>query len=303
MSNNISDNTEQSPIHILIVDDDKMVRNTLKTLIQTMGYRCTVAENGVHAVEILKEKSFELVLSDVVMPQMDGLELLAYVTEQYPLTDVIIATGLSEKASYAEVIKAGAIDFIKKPIEVAELEAKLARAMREREMMRRLEQLSLSDSLTGLLNRRAFDERFSKELDRATRQSYSLYLAFVDIDNFKEYNDTYGHLAGDKVLIELASLLLHCTRKNVDLNFRLGGDEYAVLIPQTTREQAVEIMERVRTSFGKENYGTTSLSTGIIPCTRDTGIPRDRDERSMKNEADKAMYEAKAQGKNRVICR
>ncbi|MEN8189564.1 MAG: diguanylate cyclase [Thermodesulfobacteriota bacterium] len=292
-----------NPGTIFIVDDDDLVRSTLAALVKGMGYACETAVNGVEAVEVLRNKTFDLVLSDVVMPEMDGLELLGHVRKNYPETDVIIATGYSEKATYAEVIKAGAIDFIKKPIEVAELEAKLARAMRERSLMRKLEQLSLSDSLTGLLNRRAFEERFSREVDRATRQKYSLFLAIIDIDNFKSYNDSHGHQAGDKVLISLAAIFNDCTRKSVDLSFRLGGDEFAILLPQTTSDQAMEIVERVRSSFTEARFGMTSLSIGLVSCNRDSTIPQDRDEENMKEKADQAMYDAKSQGKNCVICR
>jgi len=151
--------TDTAEAVILIVDDDDLVLKTLNVLITSLGYSCLLASDGLEAIEVLKENQCELVLSDVLMPNMGGLELLAYVREKYPKIDVIVATGFSEQATYADVIKAGAIDFIKKPIDQAELEAKLARAMRERKMVRELEQLSLSDSLTSVFNRRAFDQK------------------------------------------------------------------------------------------------------------------------------------------------
>jgi len=296
-------NTDKESEVILIVDDDDLVLKTLNVLISSLGYQCLLANDGLEAVEILNETSCDLILTDVLMPNMDGLELLAFVREKFPKIDVIVATGFSERASYADVIKAGAIDFIKKPIDQAELEAKLARAMRERKMVNELEQLSLSDGLTSIYNRRAFDQKFTHEVERAFRQDYQLFLAILDIDNFKEYNDKFGHLEGDKVLISLSEMLVDCTRHNVDMAFRLGGDEFAVLLPQTNATQATEIVQRILLRYIESNYGKTTLSIGIVSCERDSQIELEKDIVRMKERADKAMYEAKNSGKNCVICR
>jgi len=286
---------------ILIVDDDELVRMTISVLVGSLGYHCLVAGDGIEALAVLQSTPVDLVLSDIVMPGMDGLELLSEIKDKYKDTDVIISTGFHEKASYAEVIKSGAIDFIKKPIDQSELEAKLARAIRERRMMRELETLSRQDGLTSILNRRAFDESFSNEVERAFRQEYPLMFAIIDVDNFKEYNDQNGHLKGDEVLISLAMILKECTRESVDLCFRLGGDEFAVLLPQATPTQGTEIVQRILLSFLERNYGTTTLSIGLVTCKRDKNIDRDVDETAIKNRADMAMYEAKESGKNCVI--
>lgn len=288
---------------ILVVDDDELVRMTLSVLVSSLGYDCLVAEDGLEAIKVMEGNTCDLILSDIMMPNMDGLELLEYVTVNHPEVRVIIATGYSERASYADVIKAGAIDFIKKPIDQAELEAKLARAVREIEYVRKLEQLSMHDSLTSVLNRRAFDQRFSEEIDRANRQGWEMFLAIVDIDNFKQYNDQYGHLEGDKVLVSLGRILEECTRQNVDMNFRLGGDEFAILLPETTADQATEIVQRVLLRFVEMGYGQTSLSIGVVSCTRDKDVPLEKDEVLIKKRADQAMYEAKNSGKNCVVCR
>jgi len=286
---------------ILIVDDDELVRMTISVLVDSLGYHCLVAGDGGEALAVLQSTFVDLVLSDIVMPGMDGLELLAEIKDKYKDTDVIISTGFHERASYAEVIKAGALDFIKKPIDQYELEAKLARAVRERTMMRELEALSRQDGMTTILNRRSFDESFPNELERALRQEYPLMLAIIDIDNFKEYNDQNGHLKGDEVLISLAQILKECTRESVDLCFRLGGDEFAVLLPQATVTQGTEIVQRILLSFLEHNYGTTSLSIGLVSCVRNKDIPREEDETAIKTRGDMAMYEAKKSGKNCVI--
>lgn len=294
---------QKGSVVILVVDDDELVRMTLSVLVSSLGYHCLVAGDGVEALAVLKSTAVDLVLTDVVMPGMGGLELLENIRVLYKDTDVIISTGYHEKASYAAVIKAGAIDFIKKPIDQAELEAKLARAIRERSMMRELERLSKQDSVTGVLNRRAFDEHFSIEVERAFRQNYSLMLAVIDIDNFKEYNDKHGHQQGDDVLICLAEIMQECTRESVDLCFRLGGDEFAVLLPQATASQGTEIVQRILLSFIERNFGSTSLSIGLVTCKRDKNRVREDDEKMMKERADQAMYDAKKSGKNCVITR
>ena len=288
---------------ILVVDDDELVRKTLSVLVTSLGYRCQLASDGVEAIKVLKSAKYDLVLSDVIMPNMDGLELLKYIIRHHVETDVIIATGYNERTSYADVIRAGAIDFIKKPIDQAELEAKLARALRERSMVRKLEELSMCDSLTSLLNRRAFDLRFPREVERADRQSYPLFLAMIDVDNFKDYNDSYGHDSGDKVLIALSDIMREGTRNSVDLCFRLGGDEFAVLLPQTTATQATEIVQRILLKFVESDLGGTTLSIGIISCFRKKDVSAKEDLTHMLKRADQAMYDAKESGKNCVICR
>ena len=288
---------------ILVVDDDELVRKTLSVLVSSLGYRCQQASDGVEAIKVLKSAKCDLVLSDVMMPNMDGLELLKYIIRHHVETDVIIATGYNERTSYADVIRAGAIDFIKKPIDQAELEAKLARALRERSMVRKLEELSMCDSLTSLLNRRAFDLRFPREVERADRQSYPLFLAIIDVDNFKDYNDSYGHDSGDKVLIALSDIMREGTRNSVDLCFRLGGDEFAVLLPQTTATQATEIVQRILLKFVESDFGGTTLSIGIISCYRKKDVSATEDLTHMLKRADQAMYDAKNSGKNCVICR
>ncbi len=293
----------KNSVVILVVDDDELVRMTLSVLVGSLGYHCLVAADGVEALAVLKSTSVDLVLSDIVMPGIDGLELLGQIKDTFNETDVIISTGFHEQASYAEVIKAGAIDFIKKPIDQAELEAKLTRAVRERGMMRRLELLSKQDGLTSIFNRRAFEERFSIELERATRQKYPLMLASIDIDNFKEFNDEHGHQEGDKVLISLADIMKDCTRESVDMCFRLGGDEFAVLLPQATVNQGTEIIQRILLSFVEQGFGATSLSIGLVSCRRNKDVSLEEDEVDIQKRADQAMYDAKYSGKNCVVTR
>ena len=290
-------------VTILVVDDDELVRTTLGVLVSALGYPCLAAGDGEEALAVLTATAIDLVITDVVMPRMDGLALLHEIKEKHQDTDVIVATGFSEKTTYASVIQAGAIDFIKKPIDQAELEAKLTRAFRERDLVRRLEQLSMTDSLTSLENRRGFDLQFAAEVERASRQNYQLFLVMLDIDNFKDFNDTCGHREGDRVLIALADILRECTRFKVDTCARLGGDEFAVLLPQTSADQATEIVQRMLLRYLEKDFGKTSLSIGLVACQRNPHIALGEDMEQMKVRADQAMYEAKNSGKNCVVCR
>lgn len=294
---------DNSTIVVLVVDDEEMVRTTLSLLVSSLGYMCLVAEDGVEATEVLASTRCDLVITDIMMPKMDGLELLEYVKAHHHDVDVIISTGHSEHATYADVIRAGALDYIKKPIDQGELEAKMARAVRERYYVKKLEELTVTDSLTSLYNRRAFDESFHREMARATRQGRDMFLAIIDIDNFKEYNDLYGHLEGDKVLIDLGRIMTECTRNNVDLNFRLGGDEFAILLLETTADQAAEIVQRILLRFVEMRYGSTTLSIGVVACKRDSNKSLEEEEMRIKRKADRAMYEAKESGKNTVVCK
>jgi len=258
-----SDLPEERNMDILLVEDDQFVRETLQILIQSFGYKCDTAINGFKAVEKLKEKKFDVVVTDVSMPEMDGLELLAHIKKEHEYTDVIIITGYTDKASYAEVIRSGAVDFLKKPFEKEELQAKLHRVERERNMVQELEELSLRDELTGLYNRRYFSQKLQEEVGRAQRQGHQVYLAILDVDDFKSYNDAFGHSAGDIVLDDVGRILNTCTRRNVDFTFRYGGDEFAAILTQTDEKQASKVMSRVLDSFSCKNMGILPSASGL----------------------------------------
>jgi len=180
-------------INILLVDDDPIVLKLLESILAARGYNYDVAGDGLQAVEKMKRQSFNIVITDINMPNMNGMELLKHIIEHHPRTGVIVATGYSKMYSYVDVINAGAIDYLTKPFNGDELLAKLHRVVREQALFDQLEQISISDSLTGLYNRRYFDTKIVDELLRATRQNYEIFLTFIDIDNFKSFNDSYGH--------------------------------------------------------------------------------------------------------------
>jgi len=198
------------------------------------------------------------------------------------------------------VINAGASDFILKPFNSDELEAKINRIMREREMFRRLEFLSNCDPLTGLFNRRYLDIKTMEEVRRAVRQGYQVFLLLADIDNFKLYNDRFGHPGGDQLLIKVAKTLNECTRDDVDLVFRHGGDEFAVLTPYISLKQLEQVGKRIITTFREHSAGESSLSLGVAEFLR-TDDNWEDDIFSLFRRADKALYNAKAQGRNKLV--
>ena len=278
---------------ILLVDDDPSILALLEVFVSSYGYDSECATDGEEAVALLKDKEFDIVVTDVMMPKMNGLELLAHIQKYNPGIGVIVVTGFSDSISYTDVIRAGASDFISKPFNRDELEAKLNRIIREQRTIRELERLSTYDSLTDLYNRRYFDIRLWEEAHRSHRQEYPLYLAIADVDRFKKYNDTFGHQAGDNVLQAIGRVINQCTRKNVDTNFRYGGDEFAIILPQTTAEQAMRVAERIVQFYQELGFGMTSLSIGFARFVRHHGQSWTEDIDDLVNRADKTMYKAK----------
>lgn len=286
--------------NLLLVDDDPLILDLLSMLIKSYGFNYQTAEDGLLAMEKLQKVPYDIVITDIMMPNMDGMQLLQHIKKEYPHTDVIVITGYAGSFSYTDVIRAGASDFISKPFNADELEAKLNRIVRERKLIRDLEQLSRSDGLTGLYNRRHFNTKLWEEAHRANRQNYPLLLAMIDVDRFKQYNDSFGHQAGDNVLQTIGSILKQLTRENVDLVFRFGGDEFALILPQTNTDQARLVAERIIAKYAEYNFSDTGLSIGMTHFIRRSGKSWDADITHFVKEADKALYEAKNTGKNKV---
>lgn len=287
---------------ILLVDDDPFILEMLKVSMAAMGHAFDTAMDGEAAKEKLREGEFTMVLTDLIMPRCDGMQLLKHVKDEYPLIEVIIVTGHAEIHGYTDVIRAGASDFIAKPFCVDELEAKISRVIREQTLIRKLEHLSMCDMLTDLYNRRCFEMKLHEEVPRAHRQGYPVFLALLDVDHFKEYNDKYGHPAGDRVLQDIGRILVQCTRENVDWCFRFGGDEFAIIIPYATVAQVGQIAGRIQERYSHESrYASTSLSVGLAHFLRHPGRSWPEDIAELVARADKALYSGKEQGGNRVI--
>ena len=280
---------------MLSVDDDGELRELLHELICQMGHASVTAADGVDALEKMEEKHFDIVITDINMPRLNGVGLIKRITADFSDTDVIAITGYQTEYNYTDIIALGASDFISKPINIDEFEAKIKRIIRERNMRFELRRLSTCDALTGLYNRRHLDDNLQNEAIRASRQHYDLYLLLIDIDNFKVYNDKYGHQQGDRLLQELARIILRSIRENVDSGYRYGGDEFAATILHANPQQALMVAERLRTEYNERNLVPTSLSIGIAKLKNSHGtLEEDLDDLIRK--ADQALYLAKNNG-------
>ena len=280
---------------VLSVDDDGELRELLHELISQMGHASVTAADGVDALEKMEEEQFDIVITDINMPRLNGVGLIKRIASDYSDTDVIAITGYQTEYNYTDIIALGASDFISKPINIDEFEAKIKRIVRERNMRFELRRLSTCDALTGLYNRRHLDENLPNEAIRASRQHYDLYLLLIDIDNFKVYNDKYGHQQGDRLLKELAQIISRSIRENVDSGYRYGGDEFAATILHANPKQALMVAERLRAEYNAKNLVPTSLSIGIAKL-KNSLITLEENLDALIREADQALYLAKNNG-------
>lgn len=297
---------QQEEEKILIVDDDPGILTTLSFILDDAGYKVMTVETGSQAIAELRKQFYNLVLTDYQLPDTTGLELSKKVKEIDSEICIILITGHATLDSALGAIKENIYDYLIKPvhpnqlliairkgIERQKLNSENERLLEELKKTNKiLEKLSITDDLTGVFNQRYFYKKLKEELRRACRQNHSLSLLLFDIDHFKSYNDTYGHIEGDKVLKRLGDLILINIREHVDSGFRHGGDEFAVILPDTTEDVAKKIAERLRTAFEKCNFDQARLSIGITQYRE-----KDKIEEVIKR-ADDALYKVKSLGGN-----
>ena len=292
--------------NILIVDDEIGVRDSMHEFIEMAGFRSTIASSAEEAIDLLKKNNIQVVITDIMLPGMGGLELTKLIKRKFN-TDVIVMTGYSGDYSYEEAINMGASDFVIKPVRLEELLLRLKRVLKEREltqervrMMEKLQRLAITDGLTKLHNSRSFYSQLEVEVDRFNRYKHPLSLLLLDIDHFKEYNDNYGHLEGDKVLVRISQLIKACLRK-LDTAYRYGGEEFTVILPETSGEEAVLVAERIRKTIQTEKFKPESAKE--LGITISIGVAQYAAEEQLSTfiqRADKAMYSSKQLGRNRV---
>ncbi len=294
---------------ILIVDDDAAIRDSMHEFIQMAGYESITAETAEDALLLLETDSVDVVVTDIMLPGMDGLELTDRIKKNHDI-DVIVMTGYSGDYSYEEAVSKGASDFVFKPVRFEELMLRLRRVLKERRltqerihMLEKLKKLSITDGLTKLYNSRYFYSQLKIEIDRTSRYQRPLSLLLLDIDKFKEYNDNYGHLEGDKVLVRLGQVIKTCLRK-MDSAYRYGGEEFTIILPETEGDEAATVAERIRSAVELERFYpvnendtiSISVSIGVTEYIWQEEIA------VFVQRADKAMYQSKQSGRNRVSC-
>lgn len=291
---------------ILIVDDEKFNRQILSELLLP-DYEVFLAKDGDQAIARARAMpTLDLILLDVLMPDMDGYEVLRRLRadERTSAIPVMFVTGMSEAEDEAKGLDMGAVDYILKPFRSAVVRARVRNHMNYVWQRKQLEQDAFIDSLTGIHNRRRFDQTVDIEWRRAHRHGKQLSLAMVDIDYFKQYNDTYGHGAGDEALRQIAKAMLKTINRSGELIARYGGEEFVVLLPEVGRDEAVRIAEQIRHSV--ETLGirhenskaapVVTISTGgvsMVPCTNGTVA-------DLLALADDQLYLAKRAGRNLV---
>lgn len=296
-----------SESRILIVDDDAGIRTTMHEFIGLSGFDAASAGTAEEALDMLNGQDVDVVITDISLPGMDGLELTDHIKKNFE-ADVIVITGYSAEYSYEEAISKGASDFLFKPVRFAELLLRLRRVLKERQltqervkMLEQLRKLATTDGLTKLYNSRHFYSQLTKEVDRTIRYNPPLSLLLLDIDHFKRYNDTYGHLEGDKVLVRLAQIIESCLRK-LDTAYRYGGEEFTVILPETSAEEAETVAQRIRVTVEEERFFPRPEEE--VQVTVSIGVTQYQASEELTTfikRADTAMYASKQEGRNRVM--
>lgn len=305
-------------LDVLILEDSLTQALRLQLILESQGYRVTVAGNGMEGLALLENNPFSIVITDWVMPKMDGCEFCHAVRERESSKYVYIIL-LTTKGSQDDIVaglEAGADDYLVKPVDESELAARLSTAKRIIELERSLQQrneeisrLSVTDPLTNVYNRRYLNEYLLKEIARASRSGRSLSIVLCDIDHFKRVNDTYGHLVGDQVLQEFSKNLKKVVR-TTDWISRYGGEEFVIVYPEIDLEGAQQAAERCRiaVSEGRVSVGDQEVlitsSFGIVSCVP-AGMEMDNEAcmDAMISAADECLYQAKHAGRNRSVGR
>ena len=307
---------------ILIVEDSRANLLLLTQYVEHFGASVLAAENGETAVARFADGRPDLVLLDVVLPDIDGFEVarrIRAMESDGEWTPIIFLSSLGKDEDIEQGIMAGGDDYLHKPVSEVVLGAKV-RAMERLIQMRgslvklaseldvanqELQRLSASDGLTGIANRRYFDEHIAREWRRARRNASSLALMMCDVDHFKKFNDTYGHQAGDECLRRVAGAIATSLERGSDMAARYGGEEFAVVLSETTLGGALIVAEKIRHAVhalqiphAASSLGRVTLSIGLAAAVPELDDPCD----SLIAAADRALYQAKDSGRDRV-CR
>jgi two-component system cell cycle response regulator len=292
---------EKEKNRVLIVDDAPDTLEIIRKILTFEGFEVLTATSGEEGVRIALEAMPGVILMDISLPGIDGNEAVRRIRQNNPLQCIIMLTAFATVENAIQALKDGASDFIKKPFENDHLVhivrqcLEKYRTLQEKEKLEEeVRRLSITDDLTGLFNHRHFYKTLNAEVARLKRQKTSLSLLMFDLDNFKRYNDLYGHFEGDKVLRKVGDVVQRLIRRDVDSGYRYGGDEFAVLLIGASADQAMTIAERIRASVEEAGFQKITVSIGL------TEFRPLFDLEGFVKTADDAMYQAKHKGGNQV---
>jgi len=288
----------QRSVDILVIEDEKESSEVLSRVLYAAGHNVNMATSAREGLKILKDVYCAVVISELRMPDMSCSKLVHAIKDIDPKISVVVITPYLFIQSAIQVMEDGAFGYITKPFNPSEIRIVVEHALERYFLMDEANKksyyydLSILDGLTGVYNHRYLHEVLDRELTRARRYPQTLSLAIVDVDNFKQYNDMYGHMAGDELLKSLTNLLIHAIR-NLDMVFRYGGEEFVIMMVETDKKGAMLTAERI-----------LNLVHLILPTTISVGVseyPHDATEKDdLISKADQAMYKAKTTGKNKV---
>jgi diguanylate cyclase (GGDEF)-like protein len=295
-------------IRTLVVDDEEIVRSFLIDVLTDEGYQVSAASSGEEALRLLSTEEYDLIITDIKMPGMDGMEVLRTAKSMDSNQNVIVMTGYASTETAVESMKLGAADYITKPFNLDQIKIVVAKTLERSRLRKKAEegelykQLSRIDGLTELYNYTFFQQLLKTEVERAQRYGHQLSLLMIDIDNFKEYNDSHGHPAGDEALRKLSRVMSRAVR-GCDYIARYGGDEFVVVLPETDQSEARTIGERLRTLVARTKFngapvvkeGIITVSVGLATFPGDAQTKEDLIKR-----ADQALYRAKAKNRNNL---
>lgn len=294
---------DNKPI-VLLIDDSVDVHRLLQSRLRHEQISLVGTAKAGEALDSARKHRPSTILLDLDMPDMDGFEVLRGLKDD-PLTHnipVIVLSGLHGSEDKVTAFDLGATDYVTKPFDLAELRARLRAALRMDHLLRLLAERADVDGLTGLGNRAAFDKRWEEKVAECRRYGHALSLALLDIDYFKRVNDTYGHPAGDQVLVGMAQLL-QAESRSPDVSCRYGGEEFALIMPNTGAEDANIVAERVRSAlmrviWPRHPENPVTVSIGLVGTSGPIG---DASAAQWLEAADRNLYAAKRGGRNRVV--
>jgi diguanylate cyclase (GGDEF)-like protein len=299
----------------LVADDDDLMRKTLRYILEEHGYQVVETSNGQECLQQFDQLHPDIVLLDCSMPIMDGYtcceELRMLDSAEH--TPVVMITGHDDGTSIQRAFASGATDYILKPVQWSIFGQRITKLVRQAKFVRQLseqnaeyQQTMMVDDLTKVLNRRAFNQYLEREWQRSLREGTPFSVILADVDFFKVYNDTFGHVVADRHLLRIAQTMRHAVRRATDLVCRYGGEEFGILLPNTPAGGAIHVATRIQTalrdSFLDQN---AELSTPITLSFGVAGMVPSQNLEPMQlvEAADKALYHAKENGRNRIAIR